>query len=75
MQDMWLEFCKHCKFGERIYYAFRDNEFFPGDYFYRTLYISLNQSHLYTAVQLKHDYVCLLVSENQMGKTECCNIL
>jgi len=35
----WILLCKHCKFGEKIYYNSRDNEFFLEDYFFwRALY-------------------------------------
>jgi len=30
----WILFCKHCKFGEKIYYNSGDIEFFLGDYFF-----------------------------------------
>jgi len=30
----WILLCKHCKFGEEIYYNSRDIEFFLGDYFF-----------------------------------------
>jgi len=29
----WILLCKHCKFGEKIYYTSRDTDFFLGDYF------------------------------------------
>jgi len=36
----WILLCKHCTFGEKIYYNSRDIEFFLGDYFFwRALYI------------------------------------
>jgi len=35
----WILLCKHCKFGEKIYYISGDIEFFLGDYFFwRALY-------------------------------------
>jgi len=30
----WVLLCKHCKFGEKIYYNPRDIEFFLEDYFF-----------------------------------------
>jgi len=30
----WILLCKHCKFGEKIYYNSGDIEFFLGDYFF-----------------------------------------
>jgi len=30
----WILVCKHCKFGDKIFYNSRDIEFFLGDYFF-----------------------------------------
>jgi len=30
----WILFCKHCKFGEKIWYNSGDIEFFLRDYFF-----------------------------------------
>jgi len=30
----WILICKHCKFGEKIYYNSRDTKFFLVDYFF-----------------------------------------
>jgi len=36
LQDIvaWILLCKHCKFGEKIYYNSRDIQFFLGDNFF-----------------------------------------
>ena len=45
----WILLCKHCKFGEKIYYNSRDIEFFLGDYFFwRALYVCIYNAQLCT---------------------------
>jgi len=36
---VWILLCKHCKYGEKIYYHPRDIELFLGVPFWRALYI------------------------------------
>ena len=55
---VWILLCKHCKFGEKIYYDSRDIEFFLEVYFLHALKSQWCIWTSYVVFPVRHTWSC-----------------